>query len=236
MTDTGPASSGEPAHAAGTTTAAPDTAGDPAFAHSPSSLSPSSTAPSSTPPSSTPPPRRRGVSGTVADMARSLGVLVVLIAVVWFVSGMWHNSTHRAAGIADWRSEVTQIAPTASFVLQAPGTLPAGWSVSALQLSGSGISGDWTMSVTTPTGHYLDLDQAPGTVAERVGAVLPAAVAAGQVRLTAGAWSRYGLPADAQGRAEMALAHEVAGTAVVISGSGTLAEQSRLADSLRATR
>lgn len=170
--------------------------------------------------------------GTVADMVRSLGILVVCVAVVWFVSGMWHASTTAHPGIADWRSEVTAVAPSAGFALQAPAALPAGWSVSALQLTGTGTAGGWTMTVTTAAEHYLDLDQVEGGLGAQATAV-PDGVPAGVATIGAVSWQRYRLPPDARGAPRAGLGRAVGAMAVFISGTGTAAELAAFAASLQ---
>lgn len=179
--------------------------------------------------------RGRGVRGTVADMVRSLGILIVGVAVVWFVSGMWHASTTAHPRIADWRSAVTAAAPGAGFALLAPAALPVGWSVSALQLTGTGAAGDWTMTVTTAAGHYVDLDQVPGGLGARADAV-PDGVPAGVVGIGTATWQRYRLPADAQGVARAGLGRAVGAMGVFLSGTGTPGELAALAATLQPYR
>lgn len=168
-----------------------------------------------------PPPRRRGMSGTVADMVRSLGVLLVVIALVWFVSGMWHNSARGQTTVTDWQARTTDIPAAVGYEIEVPGSLPAGWSVSVVRLTDN--AGAWTMTASTADGHYVDLLQSSGDLAAEQAAALPDARVTGPVRLGPVVWSSFGLPADERGNPLRALVRQVSPAALPTGASAPTA-------------
>ena len=182
-------------------------------------------------PAPQPAPRRRGLSGTAADMTRSLGVLLAAVAVVWLVSGMWHDGTRGQVTVPDWQTKVRDLPATVGFAVRAPATLPAGWAVSVVRVTaGSRVSGAWTMTVTTTTDHYVDLQQGSGDLVAQRAAVVGTAAPTGSVRLAGTTWTTYDLPADPRGTARHALVAELtagrptaAGTASAAAAPGAAA-------------
>ncbi len=168
-----------------------------------------------------PPPRRRGMSGTVADMARSLGILLVVIALVWFVSGMWHNSTRGQTTVTDWQARTADIPAVVGYAIEVPASLPAGWSVSVVRLTDT--AGAWTMTASTAHGHYVDLLQSSGDLAAQQAAALPDTRATGPVRLGPVVWSSFGLPADERGNPLRALVRQVPPAALPAGASASSA-------------
>lgn len=154
-----------------------------------------------------PPPRRRGMSGTVGDMARSLGILLVVIALVWFVSGMWHNSTRGQTTVTDWQARTADVPAVVGYAIEVPASLPAGWSVSVVRVTDT--AGAWTMTASTADGHYVDLLQSSGDLVAQQAAALPDTRATGPVRLGPVVWSSFGLPADERGNPLRALVRQV---------------------------
>lgn len=164
------------------------------------------------------PPRRRGIRGTGLDMVRSLGLLLAVVAVVWFVSGMGHSDTRGQATVADWQSSAAGLPAAVGFDLQAPPAVPPGWAVTVLRVAGTAT---WTMTVTTAHSHYIDLLQTAGDPATVQAAVLPDATPAGRARLGTTGWSVFVLPSDDRGNPRRALIRAVPGTATRPTGAGS---------------
>jgi len=176
------------------------------------------------PASPLPPPRRRGLSGTAADMTRSLGVLLAAVAVVWLVSGMWHDGTRGQLTVPDWQTKVRDLPATVGFAVGAPATLPAGWAVSVVRVTaGTRDSGAWTMTVTTTTDHYIDLQQGSSDLVAQRAAAVGATAPTGSVRLAGTTWTTYDLPADPRGTARHALVAGLPGGGAASVGSSAAA-------------
>lgn len=175
--------------------------------------------------------RPKRVSATLWDMVRSLGVLVVVIAItLLFVPQLLHpNKSQRFQSVtyADYTQGFKRVTGMDAVV---PTGLAAGWYANSGALTHAGTSANLRIGWVTPAKNYLALDESNKSARLFISEVLGSRglTVTGSERIAGATWS---LRTSDQG--EKSISRTVSGVTVVITGSGTSAEQSDLATALR---
>lgn len=99
--------------------------------------------------------RPRGFE-TVGDMVRSLGLVLVLVAL--FMLGL--PRPHReAVTVVDYSLELAQARRAAPYPVLAPSGLSPRWRATSVRLSGEGGATRWHLGFVTPDDEYAALEQ-----------------------------------------------------------------------------
>jgi hypothetical protein len=174
--------------------------------------------------------RRRGTE-TLGDMARSLGLVLVLVALIggFAILSSPREPTVRDVDVAPVLTSARQSAP---FEVLAPAGLPAGWTTSQVSFDGGGDVATLRLNYVTDAGGYVGLVQTnDGDVADVVAAEVPDATADGQSVVVGQTWPRWReTGGDAPDRA---LVRDVGDSVVVLFGSAGYSELDEVAARLR---
>lgn len=175
-------------------------------------------------------PRAKRGSQTVADMVRSLGLVLLVVALALVLGPgralLFPSRNERALPI-DYRSVIEQAGLRAGLPLRAPAPLPAGWSPNAARVDGARGSVTLHVGFVTPAKEYVALDEAQRSAAAWVASVLGA-----PARDTGPATQPAGWQLWRTNGGHEALVREQRGVVVVVSGTDH-ADMVRLAGSVR---
>jgi hypothetical protein len=172
---------------------------------------------------------RRGRE-TVFDMARSFGLMVVVVgATLLFVPSLLHPSAKDRFPAFDTSGLVAGFHDVTGQAALVPGALPAGWRPTSGGLSGPAATEDMHIGYAAPGQSFAGLNESVGPTTGLVSTVLGSAGAAvkGTVSVGGVAWQRR-----TSSRGELALVHRVGAVAVVVTGSAAEPELVTLAASL----
>lgn len=174
-------------------------------------------------------PRRKRGSETAADMARSLG-LVVLVVVVLLLIGPGRYlvfPSHRDRAVPpDFTSVLSQAGLVVGHPVAAPSPLPADWVPNAARVSGKAGTVALHVGFVTPAKEYVALDEAQRPVADWVASVLDGPASAVGASAVDG-WTTWRTKDGKD-----ALVRELRGLVVVVSGTSR-PDVVRLAASVR---
>jgi hypothetical protein len=174
--------------------------------------------------------RRRGFE-TAGDLVRSLGLVLVAVAVLLLITLRPHGQEVRTV---DYRSTLSQARVGAPYALVEPTGLPATWRPTSVYFdppARTGVPGvtTWHVGFVTPEGAYAAFEQTNGSARDMLKTVLevpePEAAPSGD-----GAWQRW---TDA-GSDRRALVRTTGRVSVVVDGTASWTELAALASALRA--
>jgi hypothetical protein len=189
------------------------------------------TSPSSSSPAPQPARGDRGPH-TVADMIRSLGLVLLLVVVVVLIT---FRPQGQAVTVVDYRGTLAAARSAAPFPLVAPIGLPDSWKATSAYYdppaSNLGVAA-WHVGFVTADGEYAGFEQTDGTAYGVLKDVLGEPVDAGRPSTVAGQqWEQWrGAAGDRH-----ALVRTSGGVTTVVDGSAGWAELEQLAGSLRTT-
>lgn len=179
-----------------------------------------------------PPPRkrRRGFE-TLGDMARSMGIVLVVVAVIFLITIRTGGQSIRVVDVAPTLAQAKIGAP---FLLEAPAGLGAGWKATSVYFNPperTGVTGVtlWHIGYVTPAGQYAGMEQTNGPANDVVEAALTAPGAAGSSSVGGVAWQRWAQP-DSKRRA---ISRTQGSVTVVVDGTAGWPELEQLAGALR---
>lgn len=174
--------------------------------------------------------RRRGTE-TAGDMIRSLGLVLLLVAVVGGVIILSSPGPSTTPEV-DYRPALAQAREAAPFAVVGPDSLPDGWQVTRVSFdAGEGTSAVWRMSLITDSDEYVGLTQSTGDLDRVVRRELPAFVEDGVSQVAGQEWTR--VVETGVRDADVALVSAVDDSVVVLLGSGGYVELEELASRLR---
>jgi hypothetical protein len=167
---------------------------------------------------------------SVADMVRSLGLIVVIVAVTLiFVPGLLHPGKSQRFPAVDYSDYVSGFHQLTGKAALTPSSLPSGWRANAGALTGTPATEHLHIGWAAPGTSYAGLEESvepmPGFATSVLGA--RGARVTGQARIGGATWQTR-----TSSRGEYSLSRTVRGIAVVITGSGSDAELQLLAASL----
>jgi hypothetical protein len=124
-------------------------------------------------------------------MARSLGLVLVLVALVggFAILASPRTPTVRDVDIEPALASARQAAP---FAVLAPAEVPDGWTTTQVGYDGGGDVATWRLSFVTDTGAYVGVVQTnDGDLADVVAAELPGFSPDGQSVVAGSTWDRW---------------------------------------------
>ncbi|MEI2733208.1 MAG: DUF4245 domain-containing protein [Dermatophilaceae bacterium] len=187
--------------------------------------------PPSGPPTSAPAPRSRYAMGSAANMARSLLVILGLVAVLLMIVPRSDGVSQPAVDAA---SVVSVAVKDSGVAFEFPAGLPAGWKATSARYAAATDSvPTWQAGWTTPSGQFVGLRQAMGVTPRWLDVATNAASnAAGAVStqdLGGRTWQRL---RDDRGQVHL-VATAPSGLTTVVSASSEQAEFAVLVEALR---
>ncbi len=180
-------------------------------------------------------PPARGARGphTVADMVRSLGLVLLLVVVVVLIT---FRPQGQAVTVVDYRGLLASARTGSAFPLADPVGLPTTWKATSAYYDppaqSLGVT-TWHVGFITGDGQYAGFEQTDGVVEGALRDVLGDPVDQGRTsQVGSASWERW---ADSAGD-RRALVRIADGVAVVVDGSAEWSELEQLAGSLRTDR
>lgn len=178
------------------------------------------------------PVRRHGFE-TLADMARSMGVVVALVALVVLITVRPHGQQVRLADVPGTYAQATIGTPP--FPLVRPVGLSDRWQATSVYYDPperTGVPGvtRWHVGYVTPDTRYAGVEQTNGPAPDALSAVLDAPVRTGTSSIGGVGWQQF--TGDSGQR--RALLRTVGPVTVVVDGTAGWAELAELAGALRA--
>jgi Protein of unknown function (DUF4245) len=173
---------------------------------------------------------KRG-SETLLDMVRSLGLILVVVAVtLLFVPGLVHPSKSDRFPAFDYSDDVAGFHQVTGLTALAPVSLPSGWKANAGALTGPARAEHLHIGWATPGSKYAGLEESVVPLNRFAVSVLGkgTSIASGTVSIGGVAWQTR-----TSARGEYSLTRRVGGISVVVTGSATDARLRLLAASLR---
>jgi hypothetical protein len=175
-------------------------------------------------------PRRARGPHTVADMIRSLGLVLLLVVAVVLIT---FRPQGQAVTVVDYRATLTAARSGAPFPLVAPVGLPQTWKATSAYydppVSNLGVTA-WHVGFITAAGQYAGFEQTDGVGAGVLRDVLGDPVDLSRTSTVAGQpWAQWTSAAGDR----HALVRTVGGVTTVVDGSADWAELEQLAGSLR---
>jgi hypothetical protein len=190
--------------------------------------------PASEPAAATRPTRiavpKRG-SETALDMVRSLGLIVVIVAVTLiFVPGLIHPGSSERAKPIDYSDFVSGFHQVTGRTALTPGSLPAGWAANAGDLTGPAAAEHLHIGFAVPGSEYAGLEESVAPAATFARSVLgdSGAIPIGPVTVGGASWA-----VSTSSRGEYSLRRTVRGVTVIVTGSASAQQLQTLAASLR---
>ena len=170
---------------------------------------------------------------SLADMARSLGLMAVIVAALLFIGARYlimPGSADRFPA-ADYSSVVHDFPAAAGAKVLAPVGLPSSWRANAARLTHP-LPTETQLHIgwATPGSRFAGLDEANGDPSALLSAVLgaPGLTARGTTTIGGAAWQQR-----VSDQGEQAFTRQVGRVTVVVTGNATDAQLRTLAASLR---
>ena len=166
-----------------------------------------------------------GKQKTVRDMILSLGLIGIAAAVIYvFIP---HDDSAPDIKAVDYRVELLTARRAASYPVAAPEGLPAGWKATSVRFQGD-ESDAWHLGFQAPGGQYVQIEQSTQKPSEFADDASQGGEATKQTEEIAGrTWTRY-----TGGRYD-ALVHSGDGATTVVAGTGSFAQLTEMAKSLK---
>jgi Protein of unknown function (DUF4245) len=171
---------------------------------------------------------RRGF-GSLADMARSLGVVLAAVLVLFLIT---IRTPGQSINVVDYQPTLQQAKVGAPFVLVAPAGLSRNWRPTSDYFEPPEVSGTpgvtlWHIGFVTPRNAYAGFEQTNDLPGNALNAEMSSPVAAGSALIGGVVWQRW------TGGGRRALVLTRAPVTIVVDGSASWAELGQLAGSLR---
>jgi hypothetical protein len=199
-----------------------------------------STEPSPTsaqPPTSSPAQQREVVakpkrgSETAWDMIRSIGLILVVVAVTLiFVPGLLHPTKSDKFPAVDYSSYVSGFRQVTGHAALVPSPQPSGWKANAGTLNGPKATERFHVGFAVPGTQYAGLDESVGPMSMLVSTVLGkrGLTVTGSTHIDGAVWTTR-----LSARGEPALTRTVNGVNVVVTGSATGVQLEQLVGALQ---
>jgi hypothetical protein len=165
------------------------------------------------------------------DMARSLGLVAVVVAVtLLFVPGLIHPSKSEKFQAVDYSDYVSGFHQVTHLPALTPSPLPSGWKPNAADLTGPARVEHLHIGFAVPGQEYAGLEEsvAPPTSFARSVLGASGAIPVDHVTLDGDEWA-----VSNSARGEYSLRRTVDGITVIVTGSATSQQLQGLAESLR---
>jgi hypothetical protein len=174
--------------------------------------------------------RRRGFE-TIGDMARSMGVVLVVVAVVVLITMRTKGQQIHVVDVSGTYAQARIGGPP--FPLLRPVGLDDRWRATSVYYNPperTGVPGVtvWHVGYVTPADQYAGMEQTNGLAADALAAAVTAPSPAGTSTVDGSAWQRFW----GDGGKRRALTHTVGSVTVVVDGTAGWPELEQLAGSL----
>ena len=170
--------------------------------------------------------RLRGFE-TLGDMVRSLGLVLVVVAVILLL--IWRPKPDEVKPVDPGRRWPRRGSPRRTRCTP-PSRRPAGWVPTVARYEPAPPANVWTLGFVTTGDEYAAVAQTDADPEALLDEVAPDAVRAGESTVNGQTYQRWEVP----GQSRRALAAAVTGSTLVVGGTAGWAELERLAASLRA--
>lgn len=167
---------------------------------------------------------------TLADMARSLGLVLAVVGVVFLLAQPQRGASRRVRTV-DFGADVRAVVGSAPYPVVAPTGLPTGWRATSSRASIPELPGGPVglhVGFVTPAGRYAALEESNAPPEGFLVSLLSQGPTEGTVDIAGQPWERR---RDRDG--QPALRRTVGGATVVLVGTAGLGELGTLAGSLR---
>ena len=177
--------------------------------------------------------RRRGWE-TLGDMARSLGVVLAVVALVVLITVRTGGQAIRLVDVAGMYSQA-KIGGT-PFPLLRPVALSPAWRPTSVYFEPPEVTGVpgvslWHIGYVTPADQYAGMEQTNGPAPNALSAAISSPEPVGSTDVAGSGWQRY----SGNSGQRRALVRTAGAVTVIVDGTATWAELEQLAGSLSAT-
>lgn len=190
---------------------------------------PPETDPAASQPATAPAPRSRYAMGSLPNMARSLVVIVALMAAVIFMVPRVNSLSGPPVDIAKTAREV---AVESGWPVSTAQGLPKGWQATSARYVRTGEGAmTWLAGYQAPSGNYVSVEQTMDASSTWVETEVNRAVDKGTVEVDGRTWTKYERPSKIQN----SLVHrpEASGElTTLVTGTGTFEELAVLIEHL----
>jgi hypothetical protein len=190
---------------------------------------PPETDPAASQPATAPAPRSRYAMGSLPNMARSLVVIVALMAAVIFMVPRVNSLSGPPVDIAKTAREV---AVESGWPVSTAQGLPKGWQATSARYVRTGEGAmTWLAGYQAPSGNYVSVEQTMDASSTWVETEVNRAVDKGTVEVDGRTWTKYDRPSKIQN----SLVHrpEASGElTTLVTGTGTFEELAVLIEHL----
>ena len=163
---------------------------------------------------------------TVADMVRSLAVVLVLVGVI--VAFNVAEQPDKVVQTVDYPAALAEARTVATYDVLGPEPVPDGWSVTSARTERSGGGVGWHLGLVTSSKEYAAVEQSDGDRRALLDNVAAGARPAGAVEVAGQTWRRL-VGGDPE---ERALVRTVGGVTTMVAGSAPWSQLRTLAGSL----
>lgn len=163
---------------------------------------------------------------TVADMVRSLALVLVLVGVI--VAFNVAEQPDRVVQQVDYPAALEEARAVATYDVLGPEPVPEGWRVTSARTERSGGGVGWHVGLVTTTEEYAAVEQSDGARRALLDAVVAGARPAGSVEVAGQAWRRL----EGGDPEERALVRTADGVTTMVAGSAPWPQLRTLAESL----
>ena len=163
---------------------------------------------------------------TVADMVRSLAVVLVLVGII--VALNVAEQPDPVVQDVDYAAAVAQARTQATYDVLGPDPVPDGWRVSSARTEADGTGVAWHVGLVTGRDEYAALEQTDGDQRTFVDHFVPGSRARGTVQVGGRTWTRR----DGGSTQDRALVEVSGGVTTLVTGSASWSELRTLAASL----
>ena len=170
--------------------------------------------------------RLRGFE-TLGDMVRSLGLVLVVVAVILLIT--WRPKPDEVTPV-DPGPALAEARQAAPYDVYAPEPAPKGWTPTVARFEPAPPANLWTLGFVTSTDEYAAVAQTDTSLQALLDELAPNVAPAGQSTVNGQTFQRWASP----GESRRALVAAVTGSTLVVGGTADWAELERLAASLRA--
>jgi hypothetical protein len=173
--------------------------------------------------------RSRYLSGSVANMIRSLVVILGLLAVLVFAVARQSSISQPPV---DVESSAADVAASSGWAIERPVGLPEGWQPTSVRYvrSTDGLK-TWHVGYQTPDGDYIAIEQTKEATSAWIRAQTSRGTAQGSVAAGGRTWTTY----LREGKVQRSLVHEpdrADGLTTIVTGTAPFVDLEAFADRL----
>ncbi|WP_262852087.1 DUF4245 domain-containing protein [Mumia quercus] len=135
-------------------------------------------------------PRSSYGNPAFADIARSMGVMAVIVVGLFFVGQFFWGNTPDERPAVEYEQTVEEVRQTAPYPVYAPTSLPDGWRANGVTFK-PGESGRWHLGFLTDGDRYIGLEQALDSAPRMIETHAPGVEQRGDVEVAGKTWQLW---------------------------------------------